>query len=950
MRRALVILLILSVLIPLSAMPPPADALSLRPAPQRNINRQIDDIIASLTPEERVGQLVMVTFEGTYLGPDSAIAQLVSEYNIGGVMLLAEQDNINGQINTPRLVQSLTDDLQRLAHDAAVATQENRANPREYVPLFIATTHSGNGQPGTQIAWGTTPLPSQMALGATWEPDYARQTGQIAGRELSAMGINMLFGPALDVPPQTQAERTLDLGVNVFGGEPYWVGRMGQEYITGVHEGSHDRIAVIAQHFPGLGFADTQPDLEVPVVPRSIEELRAFDLVPFFAVTGEAGDSLARADGLQCANIRYQGQNARSITRPVCVDEQAAGQLLASSDLRDWRDTGLMVSSTLGTSAIRRYYNITPFPHRQIAREAFVAGNDLLFLHNFGPEPGADQIANVIDVIEFFAEGYEDDPVFRTRVDRSLKRILRLKLDLYDGDLSLDNVRQPVNDIDTVGGASVPLYTIAQSSVTLIAPPTNTLPAPPARDDTIVIFTDVRLIQQCSYCAQYAMVDFNALERAIERLYGPYAGAQIRPERVTSFSLNQLRFYLDGDIANANESQFRMVQRIGEALREVDWVVFLILDSSPEVEASTVLHELLDSESRPFEGAHLIVFALGAPTTLSSTQISKLTAYFALYSHTPPFIDTAARALFQETSITGLLPISLPATGYDILERTAPDPAQTIRLRVAAINDQPVAAVSSDIVTVRPGEALILQSDPLLDHNGHSVPDNTPVEFRLTFVTDNLQTRQPTVTRDGVARITFTPTRTGRIQVTAHSEDATRSATLQIVVVDDDTAAASTLTTQAQPTPDRVSPDASPDLALDPSGLNAPPDQADSAPGSDSAPSTTDSAAGTSTGDDSGARRLDLLDLMIALVGLSVMGALGFSAGVWTTYTTTGGLRVVLGSFVAGLTGYIYYGLNAPGTGQIHARLDDLAPLITTLGAGLVGLVYTWLALRVSRR
>jgi beta-N-acetylhexosaminidase len=241
----------------------------LSPLLQDPTDEQIKAIIDSLTAEERVGQLMLVTFEGSHVGADTVIAQLVHDYGLGGVVVLAENDNINGYVNIPRLVQSLTGDLQRLTYDSARATGD-RPTPRAFVPLFIATTHLGNNLPGTQIAGGTTPLPSQMALGATWNPQYAQDVGRIAGAELEAMGINMLLGPALDVSQQPQAERTFDLGVDTFGGEPYWVGKMGQAYVTGVHEGSQGRMAVIAQHFPGLGLADTQPNQQIPVVPRSL--------------------------------------------------------------------------------------------------------------------------------------------------------------------------------------------------------------------------------------------------------------------------------------------------------------------------------------------------------------------------------------------------------------------------------------------------------------------------------------------------------------------------------------------------------------------------------------------------------------------------------------------------------------------------------------------------------
>ena len=44
----------------------------------------------------------------------------------------------------------------------------------------------------------------------------------------------------------------------------------------------------------------------------------------------------------------------------------------------------------------------------------------------------------------------------------------------------------------------------------------------------------------------------------------------------------------------------------------------------------------------------VIVFAFNAPDYLDATDISKLTAYYALYSETPEFVEVAARILFNE--------------------------------------------------------------------------------------------------------------------------------------------------------------------------------------------------------------------------------------------------------------------------------------------------------------
>ncbi len=927
---------------------PARSTVSARPPQEDTDAQHIEEIIDSLSPQERVGQLMLVTFEGSNLSRDTSIAQLIGDYNIGGVVLLAENDNINGQVNTPRLVLSLTRDIQQTAYDSAQADTDG--TQRAFVPLFIATTHSGNGSPRTQIASDTTPLPSYMALGATWNPGYARQVGQIAGAELTAMGVNMLFGPALDVAQQPGAERTLDLGVNTFGGEPYWVGQMGQAYVTGVHEGGMGRIAVIAQHFPGLGLADTQPDYEIPVVPRAVDDLAGMDLIPYFDVTGHAKDTLATVDGMQCANIRYQGENIRSITRPVCIDERAANQLLSLDPFEKWRTDGLMVSSSLGTRAIRRFYNVTPFPHRQVAREALLAGNDLLYLADFGPESGDDQLANVLDVLHFFAERYENDPVFRARVDESLHRILRLKLRLYGGDLSLDNVLTSANPIDRVGSdaSRSQMYSVAEQSVTLLAPRRESLAPPPGRDDNIVVFTDVRLVQQCSYCPAYPLVTVNALEVAIERMYGPYAGALIKPEQVVSFSFAQLQSYLQGDQGQDggqfDTNEFKTVQRIGEALRNVDWIVFVMLDVSPDVEVSSIVRRLLESDSSIVERSRVVGIALGAPTYLSSTEVSKFAAFYGLFSNTPPYIDAAARALFQESSFPGAPPISVPAVGYDVTAMTAPDPSQIVQLEMSTeVDGIDTVAAGPDVVTVPVGHEIELRTRPLADRNGHTVPDDVQVEFALTFVTDNLQTRQYALTVDGVARTMFKPVRSGRIQITANTSGTSRSMTLQLVVVDDQTQIPAATISLSE---DRATQTASALVVAD--GL---PDESGGA-GEDGSVGFSPNGTGSTDGDlmtvgvgDHGAR-LGIFDFVLALFGLALMSAPAFFVGRAVTLTMQGGVRVVLGSLVAGLTGYIYYGFGGPGVSLLHERTPHGGPLLTTVAAAFVGCIYAWWLLR----
>jgi len=50
---------------------------------------QAIELLERLTPEERVGQLFLVTFNGTDVGPESQIAALIDNHHVGGVILLS---------------------------------------------------------------------------------------------------------------------------------------------------------------------------------------------------------------------------------------------------------------------------------------------------------------------------------------------------------------------------------------------------------------------------------------------------------------------------------------------------------------------------------------------------------------------------------------------------------------------------------------------------------------------------------------------------------------------------------------------------------------------------------------------------------------------------------------------------------------------------------------------
>ncbi len=142
-----------------------------------------------------------------------------------------------------------------------------------------------------------------------------------------------------------------------FGGDPYWVGELGKAYVQGIHQGSQNRISVIAQHFPGLGSVDRPPYDEVSTIQKTLDQLEQIELAPYFSLTGD-DDPQRQVDGLMISAVRFQGLqgNIRATTMPVNFDKTALEQLLSPQPLANWRQNGgLTISDSLGSAAVKQF-------------------------------------------------------------------------------------------------------------------------------------------------------------------------------------------------------------------------------------------------------------------------------------------------------------------------------------------------------------------------------------------------------------------------------------------------------------------------------------------------------------------------------------------------------------------------------------------------------------------
>lgn len=195
-------------------------------------------------------------------------------------------------------------------------------------------------------------------LARTGEPELVSAVGQAMGRELSSVGIDIDFSPVLDVDSNP---KNPIIGDRAFGATPRDVERFGLAMARGLHLGG---VLPCGKHFPGHGDTDCDSHVDLPVVARSRDELRAVELPPFQAAIA------ARIPMLMTAHVRYAALDAH---HPATLSSAILQDLLR----RELGFSGVVVTDDLEMKGISA---ATPVP--EAALEALRAGADWLLICN----------------------------------------------------------------------------------------------------------------------------------------------------------------------------------------------------------------------------------------------------------------------------------------------------------------------------------------------------------------------------------------------------------------------------------------------------------------------------------------------------------------------------------------------------------------------------------------
>ncbi|GAB3612034.1 glycoside hydrolase family 3 protein [Humibacter ginsengisoli] len=140
----------------------------------------------------------------------------------------------------------------------------------------IAIDEEGGDVTRLNYAHGS-PYPGNAVLGRLDDVSLTERVGHDVGVALRRTGCTLDFAPVIDV--NSNPDNPV-IGVRSFGAEAELVARHGVAWITGIQSTG---VAACAKHFPGHGDTALDSHLALPVIDRSLSELRERELVPFRA-------------------------------------------------------------------------------------------------------------------------------------------------------------------------------------------------------------------------------------------------------------------------------------------------------------------------------------------------------------------------------------------------------------------------------------------------------------------------------------------------------------------------------------------------------------------------------------------------------------------------------------------------------------------------------------------
>lgn len=363
---------------------------------EKPTQQSIAEVISKMSLEDKIGQMILAGISGTTM--DTNAKNLVNQFHVGGIIFY--KDNFETPAQAIQLVNQMK--------------AENSSN----LPLFLSTDQEGGTV--TRLPGGLTNFPPNKQIGKINNPEFSYKVGTLLGRELKEFGLNLDFAPVLDI---NSNPNNPVIGARSFGNNAEIVSELGIQTMKGIQ--SQNVIPTI-KHFPGHGDTSVDSHLELPIVNKSLEELKKLELIPF-----ERGIAHG-ADIVMVAHIllpQLDKNNPASMSKAVMTD------LLR----KQLGFKGVIITDDMTMGAITEHFDIG-----KAAVESVKAGSDIILVgHDYN---------KVVKIISSLKTAVQNGEISQQRLNESIERIIQLKkkYSLTDAKVNNPNINEMNQSINSL--------------------------------------------------------------------------------------------------------------------------------------------------------------------------------------------------------------------------------------------------------------------------------------------------------------------------------------------------------------------------------------------------------------------------------------------------------------------------------------------------------------------
>lgn len=418
-----------------SPAPTPAPTHIASPTPTSAPAHSVDDLLARMTLEQKVGQVMIIGLPGP--GLTAELRREIVELHPGGYVLY------DRNVESPRQVAQLNTDLQQAAR--------SNGDP----PLLITLDQEGGVVARLKQDKGFTEFPGAMAIAATGDVENARRAARAISVELRAVGFNMDLAPDLDVNNNPQNPV---ISTRSFGSDPARVAEFGAAFIETMQA---EGIAAVGKHLPGHGDTAVDSHVSLPTVPHDRARLESVEFVPFKAAIK------SRVAGIMSAHVTFP-----AIDPTPALPATLSRHVLTGLVRDEFQYDGVLMTDELGMGAL----GTAGYPPPKAAAAALAAGADVLLF-----QTGVEMHRQVQqELIARIKRG----EIPMARLDQAVRRVLLLKQRF--GILTSD----PAVGLDPDGVGTATSKTLAREiaahSITLLRDEAHLLPIDPKTNVLVV--------------------------------------------------------------------------------------------------------------------------------------------------------------------------------------------------------------------------------------------------------------------------------------------------------------------------------------------------------------------------------------------------------------------------------------------------------------------------------